>query len=133
MFRRLIRAIVPFEAREWIRILYRKYISALFCPVPMKVQFQDYDDYWKIRQLPPEDLRSYGPFERSVAVDKVIQKYFRDPISILEIGAGDGFILKYLKNKGHKVLGVDLSERAVEIMQAGGIPAKKADIIHEKI
>jgi hypothetical protein len=46
---------------------------------------------------PPEKLANYGFFQRAVAIDKAIRKFFmgKGSISNLEIGAGDGFILKY--------------------------------------
>ena len=66
-------------------------------------------------------------------VEKTNKRLFNSSLSILEIGAGDGFILKFLKGKGHRVLGVDISERAAAIMKKNGIPAKRIDILNERI
>lgn len=130
----LIRLIFPAP----VRLFYHEHFGPIFRPLPMK-EFEDYESYWKLRPPPPTDpkkLEKYGPFQRAVAVDRIINcnKYFGDsPISILEIGAGDGYILKYLKDKGHNVFGVDLSDTAVKIMKSKGIASKRVDIMQNKI
>ncbi|MFO8052424.1 MAG: methyltransferase domain-containing protein [Candidatus Omnitrophota bacterium] len=36
-------------------------------------------------------------------------------LKILEIGCGNGFLTNYLRQQGHKVLGIDISESAIQI------------------
>lgn len=45
---------------------------------------------------------------------EVLEKYIHEKNTILDIGCGAGTVDFYLASQGHKILGVDISEKAVE-------------------
>lgn len=45
---------------------------------------------------------------------KILEKYIDNEDKILDIGCGAGTVDFYLANQGHKVLGIDISEKAVK-------------------
>lgn len=63
-------------------------------------------------------------------LDIVLEKFIGEKkLKILDIGCGTGAIMDYLKNKGHEVFGVDMSDEALKYCQAKGLAVEigKAD------
>ena len=86
---------------------------------------QDYKSYWDKRR--ESDKPVLSPWQKQRA-DLVLE--FIEPNStVLDIGCGDGAILKYLKDKaGIKGIGVDIDERSLERVKSLGLDGILMDI-----
>lgn len=49
--------------------------------------------------------------------------------SVLEVGCGRGTVLAHLQAQGHRVLGLELSPKAVQTAQDAGVPAQVHDLL----
>ncbi len=52
----------------------------------------------------------------------------KDGLSVLDLGAGDGFFSKAFADRGAKVTAIDINDRYFKEMNNAGISTKKADI-----
>lgn len=88
-------------------------------PIPLS-EFRDYNQYWEKRndRSPAANLRA-----------ELISSNIANKTVVLDIGCGNGILLKYLKkNKSIvKSVGVDISERAVEVAKRNGVDAYSYD------
>jgi 2-polyprenyl-6-hydroxyphenyl methylase / 3-demethylubiquinone-9 3-methyltransferase len=50
-------------------------------------------------------------------IDKTIQNHFSKPCKILDIGCGAGMLTNFLSEKGHRVTGIDLSEKSLSVAE----------------
>lgn len=50
-----------------------------------------------------------------VAIEKIIKKHSPLTKSILELGCGTGMFLKYFFDRGYEIMGIDLSEKMLEV------------------
>ena len=50
-------------------------------------------------------------------LDNVIDKYIQPDMKVLDVGCGVGTISLYVANKGNEVLGIDISEKAIDAAQ----------------
>jgi len=66
----------------------------------------------------------YG-YDKWPIVERKLIDSIEDPV--LEIGCNIGMHLKFLKSKGLKVLGIDISPRAVKIARKNGVPCLLMD------
>ncbi len=86
-------------------------------------EFKDYDEYWGKRGF-------HAPsFHRA----EIISKYIEQNSKILDIGCGDGTVIDYLSknNSPIKIIGIDISKKAVEYTKKRGYEAYKMDIASE--
>jgi methionine biosynthesis protein MetW len=97
-----------------------KYISE---PLPLDNSFNNYNEYWMNR----------GFHQPSLARSKLMSRHIEPGSSILDVGCGDGTTLEYLKehNKPKKLIGIDISSKAVEYVKSKGYDARVMDIFSE--
>lgn len=100
-----------------LRILERT-IEYINRPAPLN-EFRDYDEYWQVRA---EDGLTERKLDRFVTIANLIE----DGESVLDIGCGDGSFQTYLASSKARCpsLGLDVSEKAVELATARGIRAQ---------
>jgi len=101
---------------------YLKKPFSLFCDIfsypPAKISSMDYTAYWATR----------GESSWTARYD-VFSSLIEPGASLLDIGCGDGFALKYLAEKrGVSGEGMDISENAVRTATSRGVKARTADI-----
>ncbi|HSX03830.1 MAG TPA: bifunctional 2-polyprenyl-6-hydroxyphenol methylase/3-demethylubiquinol 3-O-methyltransferase UbiG [Rhabdochlamydiaceae bacterium] len=82
--------------------------------------YDDLDEMWNDSHDHPIALLRAENALRNPWIEKVVNEKFGRSCSILDIGCGGGFLTNYLAKKGHRVSGVDLSEKSLSI-------AKKSD------
>lgn len=66
-----------------------------------------------------------NPKNYHTVVEKV-EKYLTGKELVLELGPGNGYVLKLLSDKGHKVVGIEFSKNRAEIVKK---TAPKAEVI----
>jgi len=102
-------------------------IKALFAdlakPMPLDNNFKDYNEYWNNR----------GFHAPSLNRAKIITRFVESDCSILDIGCGDGTIMEYLNNNNRpkEVVGLDISEQAVEYVKNNGYIAYTIDAVSD--
>lgn len=103
-----------------IKILFEE----IFKPMPLENNFEDYDKYWQNR----------GFHAPSLNRAKIISKYIDPESKILDIGCGDGTVIEFLSknNKPQKIMGIDISQRAVDYVNAMGYTAQTVDVFSNK-
>lgn len=96
----------------------------LFRPMPLDNNFENYDEYWQNRGFHAPSLRRA----------KIISKYIKRNSKILDIGCGDGTIIEYLSknNEPQEIIGIDISQKAVDYVKAKGFNAFEIDILSDK-
>jgi methionine biosynthesis protein MetW len=52
---------------------------------------------------------------------------------ILDVGCGEGFLATLLMKKGNSVIGIDISERAIELARKNGVKAIKCNVDDEEL
>ncbi|NGX40032.1 MAG: Ubiquinone biosynthesis O-methyltransferase [Chlamydiae bacterium] len=82
--------------------------------------YDDLDEQWLTASDHPIALLRSENALRNPWIAKIVQSHFEAPCDVLDIGCGGGFLTNYLAEEGHKVSGIDLSVRSLEI-------AKKED------
>lgn len=89
-------------------------------PMPLDNNFEDYDEYWKNR----------GFHAPSLNRAKIISKCIEHKSRILDIGCGDGTVIEYLSkhNKPQEIIGIDISQKAVDFVKTKGYNAIKLDV-----
>lgn len=84
----------------------------------------DYDEYWRARRREVAVLSRYQK-QRADIVLKIIEKGAK----VLDVGCGDGAVLKYLKDQANiEGIGVDLSEKILTQAKQIGIEVIQMDI-----
>jgi methionine biosynthesis protein MetW len=98
-------------------------IWKLFKPMPLDNNFKDYNEYWSSR----------GFHEPSLGKAKIMSKYIDSNSTILDIGCGDGTVLDFLSqnNKPIRIIGIDISQRAVDYVKKKGFEAYKIDVLSD--
>ncbi len=82
-----------------------------------------YEDYWDKRA---EEAPSFPP------MFKLILSIIEPGRSVLDIGCGDGALLSYLRQeKKVKVLGLEISQKAVDLARARGIEVIRQDVTRD--
>lgn len=98
-----------------------KYLFGDFPFVENSQALLDYEDYWHRRAK--EEPSPLSP------KFKLISDIIEPGSSILDIGCGDGTLLCYLRQeKDAKVLGIEISQKAVDLAKAQGVEVIRADI-----
>jgi 2-polyprenyl-3-methyl-5-hydroxy-6-metoxy-1,4-benzoquinol methylase len=75
---------------------------------------------------------SFDALETSELSESLFKKYFDtlgEGDAILDIGCGQGNLVRALQQRGHKVLGVDTNLELIEVAQAESIPVKQMDAL----
>jgi len=87
-----------------IRVCYEWLIR----PMPLN-EFTNYDEYWEKR----------GRYTTPIHRAEIISRYIEPNSTILDIGCGDGSMIDYISknNLPKKIIGVDISKKAVEYTQ----------------
>lgn len=100
------------------------FFKGLFKPMPLDNDFRDYDEYWQNR----------GFHAPSLDRAKLISKYIKPKSKILDIGCGDGTVIDYLSknNKPQKIVGIDISQKAVDYILGNGYEAHQIDVLSKK-
>ncbi|HRY28271.1 MAG TPA: methionine biosynthesis protein MetW [Candidatus Moranbacteria bacterium] len=96
----------------------------LFRPMPLDNNFENYDEYWQSR----------GFHAPSLNRAKIISKHIKIKAKILDIGCGDGTIIDYLSknNEPQEIIGIDVSQKAVDYVKAKGYKAFKIDVFSDE-
>ncbi|GBE16231.1 bifunctional 3-demethylubiquinone-9 3-methyltransferase/ 2-octaprenyl-6-hydroxy phenol methylase [bacterium BMS3Abin15] len=96
----------------------------LFRAMPLDDNFKNYDEYWKNR----------GFHAPSLNRAKIISQHIKSESRILDIGCGDGTIMEYLSknNKPQEIIGIDISQKAVNFVNEKGFKAFKFDIFSDE-
>lgn len=79
-----------------------------------------YDDLglqWYDSQEHPIALLRAENKVRNPWIQEEIVKRFYNPIAVLDIGCGAGFLTNFLSQQGHSVTGIDLSETSLQVAQ----------------
>lgn len=83
-----------------------------------------YEEYWA-KKRKKEDFFNY---ERNW----ILSRLFKKGESVLDLGCGDGVVAEYLQNElGNKVVGVDISKKALEIARKRGVKTRLMDVEDE--
>lgn len=102
-----------------------KAIEFLFKDFHFNKEVIDYEEYWALLS---QQTETYVPTRF-----KIIGDMIEEGSSVLDLGCGDGTLLRYLKDtKGIIAKGIDISRTAVELAKRKGIDAEVADIESEK-
>lgn len=103
----------------------KHYIRDLFRYPDYKFEDRSYNTYWHSRDIEGAELNSF----QKARVDLLL-KYIDSDDSILDVGCGDGKILRCLREKGFKgeMLGIDSSSVALHKALDRGIPILQKDI-----
>lgn len=101
----------------------RQFLKAIFDPIPLDDNFNDYNEYWK----------GMGFRAQSLGRAKIISKNIKPNMRILDIGCGDGTLIDYLSknNNPKEIMGIDISKNAVNITMKMGYQAYEIDILSE--
>lgn len=67
---------------------------------------EDYDEYWRKR----------GSHAAPIRRAEIISQYIKPRSTILDIGCGDGILIDHVSknNSPRKVMGIDISKKAIE-------------------
>lgn len=92
--------------------------------MPLDNDFGDYNEYWENR----------GFHAPSLAKAKIISKHIKNNAKILDIGCGDGTVIDYLSknNNPQEIIGVDISQKAVDYVNARGHEAFNFDVFSDE-
>lgn len=92
--------------------------------MPIEKHFDNYDEYWKIR----------GFHNASMRRAKIISKSIKPDSKILDIGCGDGATIGFLSenNFPSKIVGLDISKKAVDYVKEKGYDAYEMDILSKR-
>jgi len=95
----------------------------------VRFQKQFYEEYWQYRK---KIGYIYGKkhIPRPFAI---IASLVGSGKKVLDVGCGEGFLAKFLMEKGNKVWGIDISEQAVELARRNGVNAFVCDIENEDL
>lgn len=99
----------------------RTFFWELKRPIPLDNDFDNYDDYWKNRGF-------HAPASRRA---RIISPHINNNSSILDVGCGDGALMKYLSenNNPREVTGVDISSKAIKYVQKQGMQGVRYDVL----
>jgi SAM-dependent methyltransferase len=116
---------MPFDSVQLLSVLNRmvgllcgprgplRFCAPLVEPYLLRWQQQCWDRNWKIeRERPLSQLSEVVPAELIEAVES---GWFPPASSVMDVGSGRGQISAWLADRGFRVLGVDLSEQAIEL------------------
>ena len=114
-----------FPAYLWLANQYRTLRRLYIYPETARIGVVDYDDYWDAKAGSGLGHLSSFRLARAEALARVI----RPGSCVLDLGVGDGAILKYLADRlDLDAYGLDISPKAVEYCRSIGIKADLADI-----
>jgi 2-polyprenyl-3-methyl-5-hydroxy-6-metoxy-1,4-benzoquinol methylase len=108
--------------------IFKLWYFAIFKYPPLKIEKVDYDTYWKDKRGDTIGRLSDWQKERADLTLTFLEK--DKPISIADIGGGDGSILKYIRErtKLEKGIIVDISDFALNRAREFGFQTVKMDI-----
>jgi len=100
----------------------------LYPTLHIKERDVDYDDYWKEKRGKRIGSLSLWQRKRANIVLRCVEK--ENPVTFVDIGCGDGAVLKFLKEHLNisKATGVDVSDFALQKAKEFGIETVKVDI-----
>ncbi|GAB4575031.1 MAG: hypothetical protein Kow0077_24550 [Anaerolineae bacterium] len=109
----------------WLANRYRTLRRLVAYPETARVGDVNYDDYWDAKAQ--EGLGKLSRFRRTRA--EALASVIRPGSKVLDLGVGDGAILKYLVDTlGIEAYGLDISPKAVEYCRSIGLNVDLADI-----
>lgn len=109
----------------WLANQYRTLRRLFTYPETARVGVVDYDDYWDAKA--PDSMGRLSPFRRARA--EALARIIAPGSKVLDLGVGDGAILKYLVDtRGVEGYGLDISPKAVEFCRSIGLNVDLADI-----
>lgn len=99
----------------------KTFFKYLTDPMPLDKNFKDYSEYWQIRGFHSPSLNRARIISKDIGRNK----------KILDIGCGDGTIIDYISknNSPEQIIGIDISEYAVEYVKKRGYDAKVLDVL----
>lgn len=111
-----------YQIKSWSQMLY-KYPA-------LNLERVDYDAYWQDKRGKAiGGLSDWQEIRASIILD-IIRKRDKMPASFVDIGCGDGSILKFIKDKitVSKLYGVDVSQFALQKAKEFGVEPIQTDI-----
>jgi methionine biosynthesis protein MetW len=109
----------------WLADQYRALRRLFIYPETARVGVVDYDDYWDAKAQ--SGLGKLSPFRRARA--EAFARVIRPGAKVLDLGVGDGAILKFLVDRlGIDACGLDISPKAVDYCRSIGLNVDLADI-----
>lgn len=108
-----------YQGKEWLK--------QLFVYPALKYKDVDYDLYWENKR--GDLIGSLSSWQKKRA-DFILEKIDGDKNSFVDIGCGDGSVLKYIAehSRTSSLVGVDISDVALSKAQLRGIKTIQADI-----
>ena len=93
---------------------------------PLEQQKRRYDRFWQQKQ---------AKRERTLERIRLCLPHLlpHAPGPVLEVGCGSGEGSSFLQSQGFEVLGVDISQKALQEARKKGIPTQEGDITHLKL
>jgi methionine biosynthesis protein MetW len=83
-----------------------------------------YEEYWAYRLRKGWVHNREERFSRFSTIVSLVGSDKR----ILDVGCGEGFLAKLLEKKGNNVVGIDISERVIELARKDGVNAIKCNV-----
>lgn len=71
-----------------------------------------------------------GNKKQMMHLHKVMANYFKDSISVLDLGCGNGHFLMALKQAGKDGVGIDTHDEAISECRSRGLVVEKSDVFH---
>lgn len=99
-------------------------LAQLIHVVDKKVLFEDYIYFSSIMPKLSNHFKHYA--------ENVIERFLRDSDLVVEIGSNDGILLKFFKDKGFKILGVDPAKNITKVACENGVETI-ADFFSEQL
>lgn len=111
-----------YELKKLYALVFRYPVARLSAAAP------DYDHYWEEKR--GAHLGALSHWQRARADFALAYLSSREGASLVDVGCGDGSVLRYLKEKGNvsRATGVDVSDVALAKAREGGIATVRADI-----
>lgn len=125
--RDIIKKAIPIRVKNCLVTMWNCLYYLIAYKTTVTIEGIDYDEYWEVKAGSRMGQLSSFRLARARAIANVIE----EGSSVLDIGCGDGAILKYLiAEKGVAAQGIDISEKAVTFARSEGLNVSLGDVLN---